>query len=95
MQEKSNLMSLKLLNIDYVHEQTLPKIHSKTIDRISRCFNLKSMGEFIIFHPSAQYNYKIYPQHLRHKLLAYLSSLSFSVVITGSNNDIDIKEMKI
>ena len=49
----------------------------------------KGIKDFVIFHPCAQYNYKIYPQHLRHKLLTQLSELDIGVMITGSNNQID------
>ena len=87
----NNLMSLKLLNINHVLEQTLPKIHSKNMDRISRRFNLKSMGEFIIFHPSAQYEYKIFPSNLRHELLQKLSTTGVTILITGSSNKIDTR----
>ena len=60
-----------------------------TIARIKNKLDKKGIKDFVIFHPSAQYNYKIYPQHLRHELLAQLSGLDIGVVITGSNNQID------
>ncbi len=45
--------------------------------------------DFIIFHPSAQYNYKIYPAHLRTKLLELLNTLDIPIIVTGGKSDID------
>lgn len=90
----NNLEPLNLLKIKATKILFKPKVSEIAIERIKNKLRKKGIKDFIIFHPSAQYNYKIYPQHLRHKLLAYLSSLSFSVVITGSNNDIDTKIKK-
>ena len=59
-------------------------------------FNVKkklealNIGKFIIFHPSAQYQYKIFPQYLRDELLSNLSELGISILITGSQNKIDL-----
>ena len=50
--------------------------------------------KFFIFHPSAQYNYKIYPENLRLKLLKNLSILGIPILVTGSSNTIDLKIKK-
>ena len=52
------------------------------------------INDFIIFHPSAQYSYKIYPQKFRDELLAYLSNLGVAILITGGNSKIDIEIKK-
>jgi heptosyltransferase-3 len=44
---------------------------------------------FLIFHPSAQYDYKIYPRHLRHTLLELLSTLNIPIAVTGGQSAID------
>lgn len=50
-------------------------------------FNLAE--PFVIFHPGAQYDYKIYPALLRNRLLKLLDSLNLTIVITGANTPID------
>jgi len=63
------------------------------LDKVSNKLKLKGLKKFIIFHPSAQYEYKIYPKHLRDELLLELSKLDIPIIITGSNNQID-KDIK-
>ena len=50
----------------------------------------KGISRYIIFHPSAQYYYKIYPKHLRDKLLFFLNTLYIPILITGTNSKIDL-----
>jgi heptosyltransferase III len=85
----NNLEPLNLLKIKHINILDKPKVSEVTIARIKNKLDKKGIKDFVIFHPSAQYKYKIYPQHLRHELLAKLSSLAIGVVITGSNNQID------
>ena len=49
-----------------------------------------NISKFLIFHPSAQYHYKIYSQNLRNELLNLLSQLNISIIVTGGNNEIDL-----
>jgi heptosyltransferase III len=85
----NNLEPLNLLKIKHTNILAKPKVSEMTITRIKNKLVKKGIKDFIIFHPSAQYNYKIYPQHLRHELLFHLSGLGIGVIITGSNNKID------
>ena len=91
----NNLESLNLLNIknDDIHK-SLP-ISEVSIANIRS--KLKNIGitNFIIFHPSAQYQYKIYPLHLRNELLMKLNTLSIPIIITGSKNNIDTEIKKL
>ncbi len=54
---------------------------------------LKKLGidQFLIFHPSAQYDYKIYPRLQRNTLLSLLSTLDIPIVITGGKSELDLK----
>jgi heptosyltransferase-3 len=90
----NNLESLNLLKIKHDNIQLLPDISNVSIDRVKKKLSKKGINDFVIFHPSAQYKYKIYNQFSRDKLLTYLSSLGLSIVITGSNNKID-SEIKL
>jgi heptosyltransferase III len=85
----NNLEPLNFLKIKCTNILVKPKVSEVTIARIKNKLDKKGIKDFVIFHPSAQYNYKIYPQHLRHELLVQLSGLDIDVVITGSNNQID------
>jgi len=44
---------------------------------------------YLIFHPGAQYDYKIYPQPLRDKLLVMLNTLGLPIVVSGGPNAIE------
>ena len=59
--------------------------------KLKKILSSKGIHEFIIFHPSAQYNYKIYPKALRNKLLMRLNSLGISIVVTGGSSEIDLE----
>jgi len=85
----NNLSSLDLLEIDYklnlfalpIPEETLSCLQKKLLD-----YGIK---DFIIFHPSAQYSYKIYPKQQRDDLLNLLKNLGIPIIITGSKNTMD------
>ena len=85
-----NYTPLRLLGIK--HDNFLHSIENKlnNIQNIRKKLDNKGIDDFIIFHPSAQYQYKILPQQLRNKLLSNLSKLGVSIIITGSNNQIDL-----
>ena len=89
----NNLESLNILKIDYNNILANPSIQDKVLKSIkNRLINI-GVNNFVIFHPSAQYSYKIYPQQFRDELLSYLSTLGVSVLITGGKTQID-REIK-
>ena len=90
----NNLEPLHLLKIKHRKIQKAPKPSKKVIAEIKNKLDKIGIKEFVIFHPSAQYYYKIYPQNLRNELLKSLSSLGIPILITGSNNKIDLKIQK-
>ena len=63
---ENNLESLKLLNINHnvIHELIPTSV--KAIDSVNKILKEKQIKKFIIFHPSAQYDYKIYNEWLYH-----------------------------
>ena len=85
----NNLEPLNLLAITHHNTIKAPEASEASLASIKTKLEEKNIKDFFIFHPSAQYNYKIYPQRLRDKLLSQLSTLGIPVVITGSNNQID------
>jgi heptosyltransferase III len=86
----NNLEPLNLLKIKHVKLLGKPSTSIVAIDTIKEKLDKKGIKDFIIFHPSAQYYYKIYPKHLRDRLLKNLNSLDIPILITGSNNAIDL-----
>jgi len=85
----NNLEPIRLLGYKVNDFEITVNIDQKIINKtILRLQNL-NITQFIIFHPSAQYNYKIYPENLRNELLELLSTLNIPIIVTGGNNKID------
>lgn len=88
-----NYIPLDILNIPYVKkiEPINLKHPLEKKLKIFKRLNLKEITSknFIIFHPCAQYSYKVYPEKYRVKLLNLLIELDIPIVVTGSNSEID------
>ena len=89
-----NLTPLSILKIHNDNILNSLNLKNEALKSVQNKLDINSIKEFIIFHPSAQYKYKIFPKQLRDELLASLCNLGFSIIITGSNNriDLDIKK---
>lgn len=85
----NNSQPLNCLGIKHENKLINPNISESILSNASMKLKKMSIGEFIIFHPSAQYNYKIYPKNLRNRLLNQLNTLGIPILISGSNNKID------
>ena len=90
----NNLQTLNLLKIEHNLVQSEVKLTDSIISKVKLKLRKRGIEKFIIYHPSAQYNYKIYPQKLRHELLSYLSNLGVNILVTGGNNKIDLEIKK-
>ena len=90
----NNSEPLRCLQIEHKNVQNPPIISDDVISNVKKKLRDKRINQYIIFHPSAQYNYKIYPQLFRNELLESLESLGLPILITGSNNKIDLKIKK-
>ncbi len=88
---RNNIKSLALLGIECsrvdVHISCTEKA-KKSITEKLKIYNIK---QYLIFHPSAQYRYKIYPTQLRHTLLECLNTLNIPIIITGAKTPIDME----
>ena len=85
----NNLSPLDLLSIEFdlMQDSIIP---DKTILRkVQTKLTKLSIKNFFIFHPSAQYEYKIYPRQLRNNLFKLLHNAGITIIVTGSNNKID------
>ena len=87
----NNSQPLNILKIKHDNIQQSPNISDSVVTSVKDKLNKAKIKDFIIFHPSAQYNYKIYPKHLRDELLTHLNTLGVPILITGCNNRIDTK----
>ncbi|MEB4591180.1 glycosyltransferase family 9 protein [Candidatus Thiothrix sp. Deng01] len=87
----NNLEALRLLGI--APGRIEPAIrHTPAADkRVQDKLQARGIGRFIIFHPSAQYRYKVYPEHLRHELLKALAGLGIPLVVTGARTPLDLQ----
>ena len=85
----NNSQPLNILKIEHDNIQQSPNIADSVVANIQNKLNKANIKDFIIFHPSAQYNYKIYPTHLRNELLTHLNALGLPILVTGSGNQID------
>ena len=84
-----NLTPLNLLGIPHIITQKSIEIKQDAFVRIKDKLRKNNIQSFIIFHPSAQYEYKIFPKDSRDSLINLLNKLGIAVVISGSNNLID------
>ena len=78
------------INIKYAVIIKCVSFSKKMIAKIKNKLEIIGIKEFVIFHPSAQYKYKVYSQKLRDDLLKLLSQLNITVVVTGGSNEIDL-----
>ncbi|NTW84508.1 MAG: glycosyltransferase family 9 protein, partial [Chlorobiaceae bacterium] len=87
----NNTRPLGLLGLDS-ERPVLRSLHSqKAAERVDSMLAEKGIGEFIVFHPGAQYDYKVYPEKLRNRLLEELSRLGMKIVVTGSKSSLDLR----
>ena len=86
----NNLEPLNCLGYKKITKQIVPRPNEESIAIVLSRLAKLNISQFIIFHPSAQENYKIYPQFLRHELLSLLSKLNIPIIVTGGNSDIDL-----
>jgi heptosyltransferase-3 len=86
---KQNLSPLALLGIDQNFTQYKVNINQKTIEDVKAKLTKKDIKNFIIFHPSAQYGYKVFPKESRDILLKLLNKLGVPIIVSGSNGLID------
>ena len=90
----NNLQSLNYLNINFNNTHYDIGVTIEAAEAINRKLGLINVKDFIIFHPSTQYNYKVYPQNLRDTLLCSLSELGVSILITGGSDSLDLEIKK-
>ena len=91
---ENNLTPLKFLSVKRKYILDTPAISKKASNRIKERLEKLNIKNFFIFHPSAQYSYKIYPKAQRDKLIDKLQEIGMPIIITGSSNKIDLQIKK-
>ena len=83
---------LDILGIKYTREFAKDALLENIPEekRINEKLKKLNIEKFIIFHPSAQYEYKVYPEKQRLKLLEYLNQFGIPIIITGGKTHIDL-----
>lgn len=87
------LNHLKALNVLQIPQgKVITHIHysAEALQRVQAKLHDQGIRTFLIFHPSAQYAYKIYPDTLRQALLHRLNDLGIALVVTGANTPLDL-----
>ena len=87
----NNLKALNYLKINYELIHYPIDVSIEAIKNVKKMLRDNKINKFIIFHPSTQYEYKVYPQNLRDTLIKYLSEIGITVLITGGKTLIDLK----
>ncbi len=85
----NNLEALYFLNIKPSFKQLVPQPTELTRILVKNRLEKLNIKKFIIFHPSAQYKYKIFSKKLREELLSLMNQLNFPIIITGGTSEID------
>jgi heptosyltransferase III len=88
---ENNITALDLLGISS-GKPTVRSYYSEAAAKsVARMLSDRGIREFIIVHPGAQYDYKVYPEKLRNELLEQLDSLGVPLVVTGSKSVLDLE----
>lgn len=87
----NNLQALALLGIPQGKVQLALQYTPQALANAQTKLQSIGVERFLIFHPSAQYDYKVYPEHLRYGLLEKLAGLGVSVVVTGAKTPLDLQ----
>jgi heptosyltransferase III len=87
----NNVEPLKILNIPLNHIEVKGSVTDAAKVKIKTLLSNHGIKTFIIFHPSTQYEYKVYPKDLRDELLLRLDSLGIPIIVTGGSTSLDHK----
>jgi len=88
---ENNTAALELLGIDSGSLEVRAHHSAAASSSVERMLADRGIGAFILFHPGAQYSYKVYPEELRLELLEKLDGLGVPIVVTGSKSAVDME----
>ncbi|WP_263833661.1 glycosyltransferase family 9 protein [Sulfurospirillum oryzae] len=85
----NNTTPLDLLKINHSKLEITAIPKEEDVKNIENLLHKKNIKNFIIFHPSAQYKYKMLNSKIRNTLLELLNSLNIAIIVTGGKTPID------
>ncbi len=88
---ENNTTALELLGIGSGKPTVCSYYSEMAAKSVCKMLSDRGIREFIIVHPGAQYNYKVYPEKFRNELLERLDSLGVPLVVTGSKSALDLE----
>ncbi|NTW83097.1 MAG: glycosyltransferase family 9 protein [Chlorobiaceae bacterium] len=88
---ENNTTPLDLLGIGSGRPVVSSHHSSSAAENIEKMLDEHGISRFVIFHPGAQYRYKVYPETLRNRLLEELNTLGIALVVTGSKSALDLE----
>jgi heptosyltransferase-3 len=88
---ENNTTALYLLGISSGRPKVSSHYSLEAAERVDRMLLRHGISEFVIVHPGAQYEYKVYPARLRNALLERLDRLGVPMVVTGSKSALDLE----
>ena len=86
---ENNCKPLQFLAHPSTPIQVQPEVTTPALEKTQEKLHAQGIGDFWILHASAQYDYKIYPRHLRDELIHRLSEQGLTLIATGGNTPID------
>lgn len=88
---QKNMSALDFLKIPKGVVRVAVKSNPSALSAVQAKLQALGISRFFIFHPTAQYEYKVYPEALRNALLQKLSALGIPVLVTGAKSELDSK----
>ena len=88
---ENNTAALDLLGLRSGKPTVSSSYSPASAESVDRMLAMRGLAEFVIFHPGAQYQYKVYPEKLRTALLEGLNRLGVPIVVTGSKSVLDME----
>ena len=88
---ENNTAALDLLGIGSAKPTVGSCFSESAANRVSKMLEERGIRNFMIVHPGAQYDYKVYPEKLRKELLERLDTLGVPLVVTGSKSALDLE----
>jgi heptosyltransferase-3 len=90
----NNLTSLKFLNTNPHKINFSIHINDQAKQKATAILKKLNVNKYFIFHPAAQYAYKMYPVEARNTLLTEVAKLGLDIIVTGGPSEIDMKTSK-
>ena len=86
---ENNCKPLQFLDLPSTSIKVIPEVNPLALEQMRAKLDTQGITQFWVMHAGAQYDYKIYPQQLRNKLIQELTEQGLTLIATGGNTPID------